>query len=143
MLKKNLLLLVACLFTFNSYCQDLRAHQWENRLFLIITKNLTSNIFKRQNEALASKTEELKQRKILVYKIVPENYQLEYSNKNIIQNDKIFKNYNKADSMFKLILVGLDGGIKLEQTEFLSTEKLFAVIDGMPMRRSEIRNKKN
>lgn len=143
MLKKNLLLLVAFLFTFNAYCQDLKEHQWKNRLVLIITKDLTSNIFKRQNETLASKTEELKQRKILIYKIIPENYQFEYSNKNIIQNDKVFRKYNKADNMFKLILIGLDGGIKLEQTEFLSTEKLFAVIDGMPMRRSEIRNNKN
>ena len=143
MLKKNLLLLVAFLFTFNSYCQDLKEHQWENRLVLIITKDLISDIFKRQNETLASKTEELKQRKILVYKIIPENYQFEYSNKNTIQNDKIFQKYNKADNIFKLILIGLDGGIKLEQTEFLSTEKLFAIIDGMPMRRSEIRNKKN
>jgi len=143
MLKKNLLLLVAFLFTFNAYCQDLKEHQWKNRLVLIITKDLTSDIFKRQNETLASKNEELKQRKILIYKIIPENYQFEYSNKNTIQNDKMFRKYNKADSMFKLILIGLDGGIKLEQTEFLSTEELFAVIDGMPMRRSEIRNKKN
>lgn len=143
MLKKNLLLLVAFLFISNSYCQNLKEHQWENRLVLIITKDLTSNIFKRQNETLASKTEELKQRKILIYKIIPENYQFEYSNKNTIQNDKMFRKYNKADSMFKLILIGLDGGIKLEQTEFLSTEKLFAFIDGMPMRRSEIRNNKN
>ena len=143
MLKKNLLLLVTFLFTSNAYCQDLKEHQWKNRLVLIITKDLTSNIFKRQNETLASKTEELKQRKILIYKIIPENYQFEYSNKNTIQNDKMFRKYNKADSMFKLILIGLDGGIKLEQTEFLSTEKLFAIIDGMPMRRSEIRNNKN
>lgn len=143
MLKKNLLLLVAFLFTFNSYCQDLKEHQWKNRLVLIISKDLTLDIFKRQSVTLASKTEELKQRKIIVYKIISENYQFEYSNKNIIQNDKIFKKYNKADSIFKIILIGLDGGIKLEQTEFLSTEKLFAVIDGMPMRRSEIRNKKN
>ena len=143
MLKKNLLLLVAFLFTLNSYCQNLKEHQWKNRLVLIITKDLTSDIFKRQNVTLASKTEELKQRKILVYKIIPKNYQLEYSNKNIIQNDNMFRKYNKADNIFKIILIGLDGGIKLEQTEFLSTEKLFAIIDGMPMRRSEIRNNKN
>ena len=143
MLKKNLLLLVAFLFTLNSYCQDLKENQWKNRLVLIITKDLTSDIFKRQSVTLASKTEELKQRKIIVYKIISENYQFEYSNKNTIQNDKIFQKYNKADNIFKLILIGLDGGIKLEQTEFLSTEKLFAIIDGMPMRRSEIRNNKN
>ena len=37
------------------------------------------------------------------------------------------------------MLIGLDGGIKLEQIQILSAEKLFAIIDGMPMRKREIR----
>jgi hypothetical protein len=35
----------------------------------------------------------------------------------------------------------LDGKIKLEQSTILSTEKLFTIIDGMPIRKREIRNK--
>ena len=43
-----------------------------------------------------------------------------------------------ADTAFEVILIGLDGGEKLRQTKVLETDKLFAIIDGMPMRRSEI-----
>ena len=41
---------------------------------------------------------------------------------------------------FKLVLVGKDGGVKLEQDAVLAPEELFAVIDRMPMRRNEMRN---
>ncbi|MBU2962380.1 DUF4174 domain-containing protein [Citreicella sp. C3M06] len=39
---------------------------------------------------------------------------------------------------FRLVLVGKDGGVKLEQTEVLPPDALFAVIDRMPMRQREI-----
>ena len=38
---------------------------------------------------------------------------------------------------FKLVLVGKDGGVKLEQDSVLSPDELFAVIDRMPMRMRE------
>ncbi|WP_353472252.1 DUF4174 domain-containing protein [Salipiger sp. H15] len=39
---------------------------------------------------------------------------------------------------FKLVLVGKDGGVKLEEDAVLPPERLFALIDAMPMRRSEL-----
>ena len=42
---------------------------------------------------------------------------------------------------FEVFLLGLDGGIKLRQQEIVKTEKLFSLIDGMPMRKAEIRRK--
>ena len=39
---------------------------------------------------------------------------------------------------FKLVLVGKDGGVKLEKDAVLQPEELFAVIDRMPMRQREM-----
>lgn len=44
---------------------------------------------------------------------------------------------------FSVTLIGLDGGIKLETTEILKRKELYRIIDSMPMRRSEIKNKGN
>ena len=41
---------------------------------------------------------------------------------------------------FEVVLIGLDGGIKLRQTKLVSLDKLFTLIDGMPMRRNELKN---
>ncbi|MDP5094209.1 MAG: DUF4174 domain-containing protein, partial [Polaribacter sp.] len=53
---------------------------------------------------------------------------------------ELFLKYNPKNTPFKVMLIGLDGGIKLAQSTVLSKEKLFAIIDGMPMRKREIRN---
>ncbi|MBE7183329.1 MAG: DUF4174 domain-containing protein [Methylobacterium mesophilicum] len=44
------------------------------------------------------------------------------------------------DIPFTVILVGKDGGEKLRQTEPVSPEDIFSLIDSMPMRQSETRD---
>jgi hypothetical protein len=40
------------------------------------------------------------------------------------------------------VLIGKDGGEKLRRTTPLSPEELFAIVDAMPMRRAEMRERK-
>ncbi len=59
----------------------------------------------------------------------------------ITKNDLLCKKYKvDAHTDFTVILVGKDGSEKLRSQNLLTTEKLFALIDSMPMRRGEMRN---
>ena len=58
------------------------------------------------------------------------------------KKSSLFEKYSE-NGQFEVILIGLDGGVKLRKSELLSSEELFTVIDGMPMRRAEIRRSKN
>jgi hypothetical protein len=40
---------------------------------------------------------------------------------------------------FEVILIGKDGGVKKRKTELMSTDGLFAIVDAMPMRQSEMK----
>ena len=62
----------------------------------------------------------------------------------ITGNDLLYKKY-KVDSQteFTVILLGKDGGEKLRTQNLLTTNKLFALIDAMPMRRQEMQKKEN
>lgn len=51
------------------------------------------------------------------------------------------KEYGVADGAFRLLLIGKDGGVKLDRTESVRLSELFALIDTMPMRRREMREK--
>lgn len=51
------------------------------------------------------------------------------------------KEYGVATGAFRLLLIGKDGGIKLDRTDSVSVSELFALIDTMPMRRREMREK--
>jgi len=44
------------------------------------------------------------------------------------------------DKGFGLELIGLDGGVKYRSTSAVPLEELWTLIDGMPMRRAELKN---
>ena len=52
-----------------------------------------------------------------------------------------FENISLSSSEFRLILIGKDGGIKLNSRK-ISLEEIFSLIDTMPMRQEEMLNDK-
>ncbi len=122
--------------------QNLKEHQWKNRLVLIITSDSESETYTSQIEAFNINGQEFDERKLIIYKVSPNKYKVENSDDNSwVSDSKLYTLYNSNDKDFKIILIGLDGHIKIEQSELLTTKDLFATIDSMPMRRSELRNK--
>ena len=57
-------------------------------------------------------------------------------------NNELAKRYHVKSGQFTVLLIGRDGGEKYRTHEPVTTKKLFGIIDAMPMRQSEIRNKK-
>ena len=60
------------------------------------------------------------------------------------KNSSEWKKWNvDSDNSFTFILVGRDGGEKLRSSEVVSAEKLFGLIDAMPMRKDDMRRNEN
>jgi hypothetical protein len=51
--------------------------------------------------------------------------------------------FGVATDEFAVLLIGKDGGVKLRSSEVVSRDRIYALIDGMPMRRQEMRRKGN
>jgi len=125
-----------------SYKNTLKSHKWQNRLLMVIADD-TSNInFQKQIESLQSHKEDLIERKLLVYKALPTLYIKGLENTNLESSNELYKKYNPKSAPFKVVLIGLDGRVKLKQTEILTIEKLNGIIDSMPMRMKEMRRNK-
>jgi len=122
--------------------QKLSNHQWKNRLVLVLTNDTTDANYQNQLKIFQTEKEGMKERKLLVYHITPTQYCIENDNKEWHNSSKLYTNYKQTNASFEVILIGLDGRIKLTQNEVLTTDKLFAIIDAMPMRRAELRRKK-
>ena len=45
------------------------------------------------------------------------------------------------EESFRIVLIGKDGGVKLDQAKGISIQEVFDLIDTMPMRQAEIRKK--
>ena len=55
--------------------------------------------------------------------------------------EKLRKRFSVAKGSLTAILIGKDGGQKLRQTDRIDLAAIFALIDTMPMRQREMRNK--
>jgi hypothetical protein len=137
-MKKLIFLLM--LFTLSSFSQELKKHQWESRVLLIFTDDKNADDFKNQIKILSENKKGLKERKLFVYQFTKNEFTTNF-NEVWSSSNSLYKKFVNNKDRFKVILLGLDGGIKLEQDRILSPEKLFTIIDGMPMRRNELKRK--
>ncbi len=127
-----------------SFSQDITRHKWKDRLILIFAEDSSDSAVDRQLKELINAEDGLLDRKIVVYNVLPDKYYKVFPEKeSIVKSGDLFDMYKVTDAPFEIILIGLDGGVKLRETELLTAEKLFVVIDGMPMRRREIESRQN
>jgi len=122
---KSFLLGIFLIMTTSCFSQNLKDYRWKNRL-VILVGDKNEPLFKKQEEKLIKLQKELDTRQIILFQ----------GNSEII-------NQLSADKTFHgLILIGKDGGVKLKEQFIVEPELLFSLIDGMPMRRAEIKQNK-
>ncbi len=135
------ILLIFFIFSSHfSFGQNMENHLWKNRVLLIYASDENSQELENQFAILEKHSKELLERKIIIYSFTKKSYRLNFDN-NWKKSEELFSSFIPKKDVFTIRLIGLDGGIKLEQNRELSSEKLFTIIDGMPMRKIEIRNK--
>lgn len=121
--------------------QQVSDYQWKYRLVILLTDSQDSQLYQLQVTDLKTDLPGLKERKILVITLTP-NYQITgIDNEVKLKAGLDYEKLKKETNGFEVILVGLDGYIKLQQSELLTHQELFAQIDRMPMRRDEIEKK--
>lgn len=122
--------------------QDLKKHRWRQRVIIILTENRDNALFNEQVSELEKHLNGLEARKLIVYQLSPKSYKINFSEANQwIENTSLYENFSKTELPFQVLLIGLDGSIKLRQAKLLSAASLFETIDAMPMRRTEMRRK--
>lgn len=121
---------------------NLSKHRWKDRLVIILADSPKSPKFLLQLEELKQKEEGLNERKIFVYRVLPDQFTtgLEEGS-SWRESTQFYNSMSVAESSFEVVLIGLDGGVKLRRVDPLSCEDLFSIIDGMPMRKAEIKRK--
>ena len=91
---------------------NLSTHQWRHRVLIIDTPTQQSAEYLQQSAALEASSTGLEERDVKI----------------VTQTGKVFR----------VRLVGKDGGVKLDRGAPVDVPTLFALIDAMPMRRSEM-----
>ncbi len=136
MLAKLKFILLMAYFSSSINCimaQELADFQWKNRVLLLVDSDVNSENIEQQIAVFKNATEAFEERDLVYFIITPKGvYSSEKKPIKLGGIDTYQKNNFKG-----LILLGKDGGIKLKESFVVSTETIIALIDSMPMRRSE------
>ena len=139
-----LLILMVVFLSCKSFGQNLDNYQWKNRILIIKTTDELSKKYVNQLVEFQNYNEQLKERKFIVYQIHKDEFWAIDYRTNKISSGKISKkvqnNLLDEKKNFEVILIGLDGNIKLQKSEIITKNTLFALIDSMPMRKYEMKN---
>ncbi len=114
--------------SFGASAQELDDYIWKNRLVLIVSSDLNKDNPKKQMDLLRKERKALEERDMLVLPLTTDTHQL-----NRYQLPKDFEG---------ILLIGKDGGLKFQDNFITKPSILFTLVDGMPMRKAEIRRKK-
>lgn len=118
--------------------EDLR---WEQRPLLLFGPAADDQALRRQEAALEADRAGVLDRRIAVY-IVTDTVEAGLgAPAPDVSADDLRRRFGVPAGAFRVVLVGLDGGAKLSEGEPVATDRLFGLIDGMPMRREEPRRR--
>ena len=123
--------------------QDLDGHRWKDRVLLLITRDLKNPEYIRQTDELQVHPDELAARKLVVYTLIEKRFAQGLPPGPWKKRRPLKIGAKNNPTHFRVVLIGLDGGVKLDEPSHVSVEVLSALIDGMPMRRAELKNKGN
>jgi hypothetical protein len=123
--------------------QNLKTHQWKNRIILVFSADGESAHFDKQISDLKQASDGCADRQLVMYQIVPSEIHVNYFNNNESKKwnaaSDLYTEFMEKDEDFKVVLIGLDGSVKEERDEPISSKELFEIIDGMPMRQAVMR----
>ena len=117
--------------------------RWQNRVILLIAPSSQDDLYLQQTKIIHEDWAEYHDRDLKVFFVFPDQLltdQQEKLSKN--QLNWLVQQWSLDTNAFQFILIGKDGGRKLVSDQVVPNVRLFSLIDGMPMRRAEMRRKK-
>jgi hypothetical protein len=143
----TVLVIVLCALPF-SFIQaqeldyfDLGDYKWQNRVLLIFSPNTFNSDYRDQVSSLDDSDAEFEERDLKIF------YALGQSSASFkgtsLPDEAISELRSKfgiASSEFVVLLIGKDGKEKFQAKQPISREDLFDEIDGLPMRKLEMKN---
>jgi hypothetical protein len=121
---------------------NLMEYQWKNRLLLLFTPSVEGPVYIKLKEDLLRQEEEVLDRDLLIFHILETGEtKLWNSPQPESSDDSLRKKYSIKSGTFTILLIGKDGGVKMRREGRMELDEIFSVIDAMPMRQREMKQK--
>lgn len=108
---------------------NLASYEWKSRVLVVLAPSETDGQLKKQQSIVAEAATGFSERDLTV---VTE----------IRVEGPLHRQFAAKGSDFQVLLIGKDGQTALRRSKAITAEELFEIIDAMPMRRDEVRRRK-
>ena len=135
-------LLWAMLLSVAAAAQEIDHALWEERLLILIAPSAYDPLVLRQKQVLHDRRDAVEERRLRVIGLYAEHDDANGQDLPSLRQHAIRQRLGTTPDGRELILVGLDGGIKRRAPLATPLSEIFRQIDGMPMRRQEIEERR-
>jgi len=140
-------LLTVCLLLFAPMIAaaerfDMEQYRWQQRPLLIFAPTDKHPDYRKMLQAAQTHRTDFVDRDMVLIRVLADSVQA--GETPLSARDVVYlrQSYDIASEEFRVLLVGKDGGVKLEAVEPVAMERIFTRIDGMPMRQRESRERR-
>ncbi len=117
---------------------ELDAYRWQSRLVVVAAPSLDDPAMKRQQAEAASDASGWADRQLLLLTIA-DGTLTGAGPGSAGQGGQILRRLGLSQERFSIVLIGLDGTVKMRRERPVTNQALYSLIDAMPMRREELR----
>ena len=114
--------------------------QWDNRILVVTANSESDSLYQKQMREFEDREEGFRDRDLIIFSLFRNGMsRLDQQALHQESSEAILEKYGSGDSDFRILLIGKDGGVKLQKDAPVSVEDIFGLIDSMPMRQREMR----
>lgn len=115
-------------------------YQWHNRILIVIADSESNNQVEEQLLNFEGRKNEFEDRDLITFFVFRNGYS-RFGERTLHSSsaEAILEAYGSGNTHFRLLLIGKDGGVKLQKNTPVSMKDIFGLIDSMPMRQREMR----
>jgi len=122
---------------------NLDQFKWKNRLLFLFSPTRSHPLFDTFQKSLADRQPGVADRDLVIFEILESgSSRINTENMDPQTAQSLRKRFEVSPGQFTVILVGKDGGTKMNRNEETQLVDIFGLIDSMPMRQEEMRRKK-
>jgi len=119
--------------------QNLEDYKWKNRILVLVDEATDTDAIQSQLQALTAEEAALLDRDLRIFLVAKNNVSYQNGKLSDISAENLRQKLNIPLEFKGLLLIGKDGGVKMKKEFLVDPETIFSLIDGMPMRRAEMR----
>lgn len=111
-------------------------YRWHDRLLIVFAGNADAPEWARQRATIADAGNDFSDRDLRTIEIVGNTVTGSTDTPRALR-----RRFTIGEKEFRVLLIGKDGGVKIDSTQPVTSRQLMLTIDAMPMRREEMRGR--